>query len=490
VAFELLTGRPPYEREVPLAVLLAHVSGPAPSLAARRPGMPATADQVIARALAKRPEQRYASCRDFTETLRQAFGLPSYGSGGIASSSPRAAAREPARPAPGPRMTADSHRKASTTRAVAAGQGDRPGLGSGDVEPARHPRRRPLMIALAGAILAAAVAIPWWLASGPGATAAKTPAKTPARTQATTLARLSATFPAPAGSHGVESAAFGAAGALAVGTFNGDVDLWDTVTKDITGVLHDPGGGTGGAGLVAFGPDGITLALGDGGDVYLWDTTDQGAALPTPVDVSGQSVTSVAFGPDGTTLAAAYSGGDVYLWDIALKKITATLTGPPGNTGVTLVAFGQGGTLAVGYSGGDVYLWDTAIDESTATLAGTHGVSSVAFGPGGTTMAVGYDNGDVYLWNTATEKTTAAVIPPADSRASALVAFGPGGTTLAIGYDNGDVYLWDTATGKTTDILHGSGDRTGGVRALAFGPGGTLAVGAAKGDVYLWHITS
>ncbi len=91
VAFELLTERAPYERDQPLAVLLAHLSARPPSLAARRPGMPVAADRVIARALAKRPEQRYASCRDFTEALRQAFGLPPYHSGAIATATARPA---------------------------------------------------------------------------------------------------------------------------------------------------------------------------------------------------------------------------------------------------------------------------------------------------------------------------------------------------------------------------------------------------------------
>ena len=495
VAFELLTGRVPYERDLPMAVLMAHVSKPPPSLAARRPGMPPAADRVMARAMAKRPEQRFASCRDFTDTLRETFGLPPYGSGGIATF-PGAAAREPAGPAPGagPSTTADLYRKPGPTRGVAAGQGGQSGLGPGDGELALHPRRRPLVIALAGAVLAAAVAIPWLLASGPGATAGKTPA----RTLATTLARLSATLTAPAGSHSVESAAFKPGTAtLAVGMFNGDVDLWDTTTKKIISVLHDPGGGTSGVGLVAFGPGGTTLAVGDGGNVYLWDTAGPTAALtatlPTPVDLSGQSVTSVAFGPGGT-VAAAYSEGDVYLWDTATKKTTASLAGPPDNTGVTLVAFGRGATLAVGYSGGDVYLWDTAANKNTATLtgppglAGTDGVSSVAFGPGGLTMAVGYDNGDVYQWDIPSEQTMATLTAPADSQASAWVAFGPGGTTLAVGYDNGDVYLWDTVTKKITGILHEPPKETGGVASLAFGPGGTLAVGAVNGDVYLWHI--
>jgi serine/threonine-protein kinase len=490
VAFELLTGRAPYQRDLPMAVLLAHVSEPPPSLAARRPGMPVMADRVLARALAKRPEQRYASCRDFTDTLRETFGLPPYGSGGIATS-PGAAARESASSAPGPGTTADLYRRPASTQAAAVGQGARSGLGPDDGDLARYPRRRPLVIALAGAALVAAVAIPWWLSSGPGATAAKTPAGT--------LARLSATLAAPTGSHAVESAAFKPGTAtLAVGMFNGDVDLWDTTTKKITNILHDPSGATDGVGLVAFGPGGTTMAVGDGGNVYLWDTADQAAALtatlPTPAGLSGQSVTSVAFGPGGA-VAVGYSEGDVYLWDTATKKTTATLTSPPDNT-VTLVAFGHGDTLAVGYSGGDVYLWDTATNENTATLTGPpglvgiNGVSSVAFGPGGTTMAVGYANGDVYSWDIPSKQTMATLAPPTDSQASASVAFGPGGTTVAVGYDSGDVYLWDTATGKITDILHGRGDGTAGVSALAFGPGGTLAVGAVNGDVYLWHIKS
>ena len=491
VAFELLTGRAPYQRDLPMAVLLAHVSEPPPSLAARRPDMPVTADRVMARALAKRPEQRYASCQDFTDTLREAFGLLPYGSGNIPAF-PGAATREPASPATGPGTTADLYRKHSTTQAVAVGQDARSGLDPGDGELARHSRRRPLVIALAGAVLVAAVAIPWLLASSPGATAAKSPA-TP------TLASPSATLTAPAGSQSVESAAFKpGTTTLAVGMFNGDVDLWDTTTKNFS-ILHDHGGATDGVGLVAFGPGGTTLAVGDGGNVYLWDTAAPTAALtaalPTPVDLSGQSVTSVAFGPGGV-LAVGYSGGDVCLWDTATKQTTATLTGPADSAGVTLVAFGQGGTLAVGYSGGDVYLWDTATNTNTATLtgppglAGTDGVSSVAFGPGGTTMVVGYASGDVYLWDIASKQTMATLAPPADSQASALVAFGPGGTTVAVGYDSGDVYLWDTATDKITGILHGPGNGTGGVSAVAFGPGGTLAVGAASGDVYLWHIKS
>ena len=77
-AFELLAGVVPFERDQDLAVLYAHLSEPPPSLAARRPDVPAAADKVLARALAKAADDRYPSCRHFTDALRQAFGLQAY----------------------------------------------------------------------------------------------------------------------------------------------------------------------------------------------------------------------------------------------------------------------------------------------------------------------------------------------------------------------------------------------------------------------------
>jgi hypothetical protein len=84
VAFQLLTGTVPFERDQGMAVLLAHLSEPPPSLNSRRPDLPGAADEVLARAMAKVPEKRYGSCRDFANALREALGLPPYTSQGLA----------------------------------------------------------------------------------------------------------------------------------------------------------------------------------------------------------------------------------------------------------------------------------------------------------------------------------------------------------------------------------------------------------------------
>jgi DNA-binding beta-propeller fold protein YncE len=82
-AFELLTGQPPFRRDQGMAVMYAQVSEPPPLLSSLRPGLPAAVDEILNRALAKSPGDRYASCREFAAALRRAFGLLS------ADSSPR-----------------------------------------------------------------------------------------------------------------------------------------------------------------------------------------------------------------------------------------------------------------------------------------------------------------------------------------------------------------------------------------------------------------
>ena len=65
VLYECLVGQPPFRRDSDLAVVFAHLETESPTPSAQRPELPAALDAVIARALAKEPEQRYPSCREF-----------------------------------------------------------------------------------------------------------------------------------------------------------------------------------------------------------------------------------------------------------------------------------------------------------------------------------------------------------------------------------------------------------------------------------------
>jgi serine/threonine protein kinase/DNA-binding beta-propeller fold protein YncE len=75
-AFEMLTGAPPFNLDETMAVMWAQVSSEPPALTSRRPDLPAAVDQVMARALAKAPGDRYGSCLEFAAALSQACAPP------------------------------------------------------------------------------------------------------------------------------------------------------------------------------------------------------------------------------------------------------------------------------------------------------------------------------------------------------------------------------------------------------------------------------
>jgi len=124
VAYQLLAGAVPYERDQGMAVLLAHLSTPPPSLGSRRPGLPDAADRVLARAMAKVPEERYQSCREFADALRQALGLAPYypGDPALAANHPQAQIASP--PAVFPRPAADPLPPVTTTAPVPPDDGE------------------------------------------------------------------------------------------------------------------------------------------------------------------------------------------------------------------------------------------------------------------------------------------------------------------------------------------------------------------------------
>jgi serine/threonine protein kinase len=99
-AFEMLGGVPPFKRDQGLAVLWAQISEQPPLLTERRPDLPPGVDEVMTKALAKAPGDRYSRCLDFAAALREACGLrPEDASdpGGRARPAPGSAGR-PERP--------------------------------------------------------------------------------------------------------------------------------------------------------------------------------------------------------------------------------------------------------------------------------------------------------------------------------------------------------------------------------------------------------
>jgi serine/threonine-protein kinase len=69
VAFEALTGRPPFEADGAAGILYAHVNRAAPRASSLRPGLGRGVDDALARGLAKDPRDRPATARELVDAL-------------------------------------------------------------------------------------------------------------------------------------------------------------------------------------------------------------------------------------------------------------------------------------------------------------------------------------------------------------------------------------------------------------------------------------
>jgi serine/threonine protein kinase len=70
VAFELLTGKRPFERDTTAAEAAAHVHEPVPSAHELKPSLPRLVDRTFRQALAKSPDARFHSAGAFVDALR------------------------------------------------------------------------------------------------------------------------------------------------------------------------------------------------------------------------------------------------------------------------------------------------------------------------------------------------------------------------------------------------------------------------------------
>jgi len=76
VLHECLTGTPPYRAGTAGELVRAHTSDPIPQASALRSGIPKAFDSVIARGMAKKPEDRYASAGDLALAAHEALSNP------------------------------------------------------------------------------------------------------------------------------------------------------------------------------------------------------------------------------------------------------------------------------------------------------------------------------------------------------------------------------------------------------------------------------
>ena len=71
VMYEMMTGRPPFDGESPVAVAIQHINGGAPKPSSLNPNIPLGLEQIILKGMALEPKDRYASATEMIQDMEE-----------------------------------------------------------------------------------------------------------------------------------------------------------------------------------------------------------------------------------------------------------------------------------------------------------------------------------------------------------------------------------------------------------------------------------
>lgn len=267
----------------------------------------------------------------------------------------------------------------------------------------------------------------------------------------------------------------------------GEIKIWDIRTGKLLRTL------TGHANVItalAYHPERPLLASASyDRTIKLWnlETGDEFVMLRGHAD----SIYDVTFSPDGNLLASASHDLSVRVWDHELyrRDPEAAVRILKGHDGpVTSVSFHRDGkSLASGSRDRTVKIWDFANSKVEKTLTGHQGeVKSLAFSATGKILVSGggplNKPGEVMFWNVESGKIHAAHYGLSDRILH--VATSPDGKIAAAGAD-GILRVWNP--NRSSEALVFRGDPQA-VEAVAFAPDGlSLASAGRSGRISLWN---
>lgn len=504
--FEMLTGSSPYQAETPLGYAMHHLSSPIPSVRERRPELAAAWDDIIQKAMAKEPEERFASVGELADAVQQAVLLP--------NSPPASDAVVAAKPT-APIIPSAAVGQAKTLPATWEKEKNALASAPTVLEPAQvQAKKRRGGLAFTLILLFVAIAsvtvffftqgkllpqfpvtsvetismqleTPSMVAFSPTSSLVETKASvapdvapassTPAPSFTATLSPSplpSPTLPPPTPTQILVTAVPPASYVVQYNdTFFTLASQFHVTMSELLGM----NGFTCDSYLAASKPIVIPPAY-----PYANPPVNTPIALGNFEKLELQQVVdcmtdihALRFSPDGSKLAVA-SGQYVYLWNVGDWKPYLRLKG--NNSDISSLAFSPNNlVLASGSNDGTVKLWQISDGALVATLRGhSNQVTGVAFHPGGQQLVSTSRDATARLW-----QIDGTLLYKFSGYSTFGAAFSPDGQTLAIGYaDAVRIY-------RISDLsLVSSLPSADVVSHLVYSPDGQLL--ASSSD--LWHV--
>jgi len=477
VLYELITGRKPYTADTPMAVIFKHLTDPLPRPRETVPNLPNQVEEVIFKALAKKPEDRYQSMGDFSIALAALV------------INTQLISSQPEKSIPG--KNSDNSQPVledetgELTYDLGTGSPYAAQIEKEHIMPTIDPFSYSTAEMLPGLTIPNETRAPVdysennnWNDEILSDREKKTTiqSKFPPENEITyeeltthiwdgTLSKL----------------VYSSSENLLAAAFSDGVSFFDARSHSRISRINT---GKGQVNDIAISPDGKFLASASANKTIELYETKTGSVIQT-LEGHTDDIWSVAFSPDGRTLASASWDSTIKLWDVLKNARPRTLKGH--RNWVFSVMFSPfGDKLASGSYDNTVKIWDTVSGNVLHTLKGhSDVVQSVAFSPDGKTLASGSVDKTIILRNLHGELKFLILKGHTDSIRS--VTFSPDGRRLASGSGDNTIKLWNPKNGALLQTLEG---HSSGVRSVAFSPDGKkLASGSYDGTIRIWDIS-
>jgi WD40 repeat protein len=509
--YALLAGRPPFQEDTVVKLVLAHIEREPRPLHELRPDVPAELSAVVSKMLAKDPARRYQRPIEVAQAL-----APFTKSGAKPTRPSPPAVRDATAEPPAASTQDDSEPAPRKSRREREPEATEPEIGA-------PPGKvwKPAAVAVGVVFVVVAVAAGAFLllrgtgretaATGPALVedrpgSDKRPALPPATGRSTEGQRdaepadtpAADIDPDPTGPIGevrqfaghtdlIRDLAVSPDGRRLLSSgFDNTLRVWDVATGQELRRWDAHGGQR--VFTAAFLPGDGRRAISGGSDkmLRLWDVSN-GQPLRT-YQGHAEGVDHLAVSPDGRLLASGGPDQAVFVWEVETGKMLHRLE--VGMGGTQSLAFSPDGkflvTGAAGPAEAPIRLWEVETGKGVRQFEPSHGgtVMGLAFSPDGTLAFSGALDKTVRVWQVQDGKEVRrfeGVRVPVHG-----MALSPDGRRLLSGNEDGSVSLWDVATGRLVHTFPGSKQP---VWPAVFSPDGRHAYSAGgDGVVRMWRL--